>query len=904
MLALLNIINKRRNILLAKNYIQISLSISRKLFLFIWSVLFFSLTFAQSPQPSFKNFTVEDGLPSSEIYFVLQDHDKYMWFATDRGLVKYNGYEFTTYTIKDGLIENVVFELYEDYKNRLWIISSNGTLCYRENGKINTYAHNDKLQQYFPGPKIIHSFYIDALDNIYIGTMTQGLIVISKEGNISTKFNSTESKQFLSFKKIDSTILSYEEIGIDKINPISFYRKKSFIKYKEKIISLQQKESPNRSKAIEVDDSVFCYNMEKSLILYNHKTNSIIDSLNLKNKIVSFQKIDNQYFIGLQNAGLVNFTIQNNKIIVQNNFLKEYTCSSVGKDFENGYWITTTQHGVFYTSSLNVFSITKNEGLYKDYIKELGIYDKHLLLNYGDTILPLFSNCNHCHDRLENNLSQKKRQLTSSYFFKGCLLMAHNNQIIDTCDGFVFPCTKTSGVKFASMKDNKLIFHSTQIIYQYKDSKLSLFGKEYYYNQLEDSEVLDENSLWVATKKGLFKQTQDTSINMSYLDTCFSYRTVDLAKTDRFGLVIATRGAGVILFNSDTIIKINTENHLLTNDITCVFVDSIQNIWVATNLGLYKIDAFNPNKIDYYSINNGLVSNEITTINSIGKLLYVGTKKGLSIIEIHNDESDSLIINPVIINVTLNNEIVMHNSVIDVYYNDRGLNISYIGLSYKAASNIEYKYRIKELSTGWQYTKNREFKLQFFPPPGIYSIEILARSLPYGKWSDKPALVSLIIHAPFYLTWWFLLGMFFCFSFLVYWAFKFNLLAYNKHIQQEIANRILRKLSRKTYLIIEMNKQEVRINENDILYIEAFKDYVEIITTTKKYLYRSTMIKMEEKLSSTSFVRVHRSFIVQKDKIDSISQEALTVKSHKIPIGKTYRLKLKELKNQFSRLNT
>ena len=52
------------------------------------------------------NYNVENGLPSSEVYGVVQDSEGYMWFTTDRGVSKFNGYDFINYTTKDGLIDN------------------------------------------------------------------------------------------------------------------------------------------------------------------------------------------------------------------------------------------------------------------------------------------------------------------------------------------------------------------------------------------------------------------------------------------------------------------------------------------------------------------------------------------------------------------------------------------------------------------------------------------------------------------------------------------------------------------------------------------------------------------------------------------------------------------------------
>lgn len=52
---------------------------------------------------NFKNYSTKDGLPSNEVYQVIQDSKGYMWFATDFGVSRFDGYNFTNYNSKDGL---------------------------------------------------------------------------------------------------------------------------------------------------------------------------------------------------------------------------------------------------------------------------------------------------------------------------------------------------------------------------------------------------------------------------------------------------------------------------------------------------------------------------------------------------------------------------------------------------------------------------------------------------------------------------------------------------------------------------------------------------------------------------------------------------------------------------------
>ena len=96
-----------------------------KLYLFILSFLFslFSngLVSAQE-QPGFTyNFNIYNGLPSNHIYGVITDRHGYLWIATEKGVVKYNGYDFKLFTSADGLPTNDVWQLIEDKKGRIWL---------------------------------------------------------------------------------------------------------------------------------------------------------------------------------------------------------------------------------------------------------------------------------------------------------------------------------------------------------------------------------------------------------------------------------------------------------------------------------------------------------------------------------------------------------------------------------------------------------------------------------------------------------------------------------------------------------------------------------------------------------------------------------------------------------------
>jgi two-component system response regulator LytT len=99
------------------------------------------------------------------------------------------------------------------------------------------------------------------------------------------------------------------------------------------------------------------------------------------------------------------------------------------------------------------------------------------------------------------------------------------------------------------------------------------------------------------------------------------------------------------------------------------------------------------------------------------------------------------------------------------------------------------------------------------------------------------------------------------------------------------------------YLFLKVEYQLVRIALNDILYIEGLKDYVKVwLKSAEKPILSLTSLKsLEEKLPPKKFMRVHRSFIVSLDKINSISRNALQIGKVNITVGDQY----KDAFNQF-----
>lgn len=88
------------------------------------------------------------------------------------------------------------------------------------------------------------------------------------------------------------------------------------------------------------------------------------------------------------------------------------------------------------------------------------------------------------------------------------------------------------------------------------------------------------------------------------------------------------------------------------------------------------------------------------------------------------------------------------------------------------------------------------------------------------------------------------------------------------------------------FLFIKADDKLIRIGKDEILFIESMRDYVKFVTPGKSYITYSTLKHMEEKLQGQTFLKVHRSYIVNINKIDDIRGNTIYLQGHQIPIGK------------------
>jgi DNA-binding LytR/AlgR family response regulator len=91
------------------------------------------------------------------------------------------------------------------------------------------------------------------------------------------------------------------------------------------------------------------------------------------------------------------------------------------------------------------------------------------------------------------------------------------------------------------------------------------------------------------------------------------------------------------------------------------------------------------------------------------------------------------------------------------------------------------------------------------------------------------------------------------------------------------------------HLYFNVNKKRVRVFIDDILFIESKKEYIEITTKSTSFLTKVQLGEIEEMLASNEFLRIHRSFLVAKNKIDAFSASDIEINGHTLPIGRSYK---------------
>ena len=132
-------------------------------------------------------------------------------------------------------------------------------------------------------------------------------------------------------------------------------------------------------------------------------------------------------------------------------------------------------------------------------------------------------------------------------------------------------------------------------------------------------------------------------------------------------------------------------------------------------------------------------------------------------------------------------------------------------------------------------------------------------------------------------------------------SFEHFLRAVNRLIGDSTIDKNKEKKSYKSVndnIIIKQKNISYNVLLSEILYIEAYGNYLNVYTKEQKFIIREKMHIMENKLPSNLFLRVHKSYIISLKRLSSIQGNRIIIASTEIPIGSYYKSKLIDILNE------
>lgn len=866
--------------------------------LFCLIILLISHFFLKAQQPTFKNYTNVDGLPSNEIYMILQDHNGYMWMATNYGVSRFDGYRFENFTTTDGLTDNTVYELYEDFKGRIWFITSNLKLSYFENNKIHAYKFNNKIAETLEWIPYIENrcFYIDSLENLYFSVFEKGIFVISKEGKIEKL-----SDELIKNKILALLPISQEKYLLHRMTSVS---DSIYYKINNRWNSILNQETGK----LNYVNSFVCFINDKKIYFAQDKaiyiiSDTITEHFILPDFIISLDEdISGNIWIGLRNNGALCFKNGDLKNSPFLHVLKGKPVTKIFSDNEGGLWFTTTTNGVYYTPSLSILNYTTDEGLVSNQIKNISNSNGNELFvcteNHYYNIIK-----NGQVRRVSENISKDERVMfVLSKFNKRWI--GTNKQLYVNENGI----TKSIIEKAKIPQDNKAkILNATSVFpvdsnltyvsYMSKICKIlknevtsytSLFSLSGFTNVCSTG----DGKLFFGSKIGPGVITND-KMKMLFEDfpelkikNCFI-----MFNNDDNSLWIATKDNGIYILKENKVKKIDVHDGLSSNYVKHLFINKNQ-IWASTNTGINLIFKENPEdtayKIKIINSSLGLISNEINMISLSGENIYAATDNGLSFF---NPNEINYVFNNkksvIISRIQINEKDTLLNKSYNLPYNIASIIISYKYLSFQNAGKHSYLYRLKGLSDKWQLTKSTEIRYTTLPP-GEYIFEIRHIS-PDNVPSENIERITFVINNPFWETWWFISLILLLFLFTLYAIYKYRISIITRQNKLkfqliEYQSKALSSQINPHFIFNSLNSIQLYVLNNDIVksnkYLTKFSKLMRSVLDNSQ----ESSISLENEINTlTNYIEIEQMRFDNKFEYEIKTDPKLDVKNIKIP---------------------
>lgn len=307
-------------------------------------------SYAHPDSSALLHFYLGKGLPANNVYSFITDKHGYQWFATDNGVVKYNGSTFKVFNTNDGLPVSDVYHLFEDTMGRIWLHSFASTVGYIRNDKYTSIKYNFSEKYTNPydihqvGDKIVFTYGITNGVSTAMITPEDKLIRLGSSIPLYALYRSIEQEHYL--HRLDNAVLYKVELKKNRLNLKPVFR------------FLLSAELLNINKTFIAHDKIYCYQFKGTSILIGAlvRKDTFISKFEKKLSLTDlggkadefiylmFPYTDSMEIVTNNNIYRINYNLELLNKIPTSSFLpSNVQVSFLGKDIFNNQWFTSNQ---------------------------------------------------------------------------------------------------------------------------------------------------------------------------------------------------------------------------------------------------------------------------------------------------------------------------------------------------------------------------------------------------------------------------------------------------------------------------------------------------------------------------------------------------------------------------------
>ncbi|MEH6765367.1 MAG: two-component regulator propeller domain-containing protein [Aequorivita antarctica] len=740
-------------------------------------LLFLSgLAFSQNnKQVAFRELTVAQGLSQNSVVNIAQDSTGYMWFATQDGLNKYDGRDFTHYDIQFEDVTRPTYsklgKIYVGKTGQLWIVSNSG--------KLEKYNQEDNSFKPILNIGAISTVIQDKALDYYLGTYEEGIYKIINQTN--------DTVQFLNSEDVNRTVYDFLETNNNSIlattNNGFFEIENGTYEFKE---ILQETNFSAISQA--KNNTLYLGSFGKGLFIKNQNNTNFsrfngFASVSLpENLIIQDLLVDrrNQLWVATYGQGvyLINFekeTIQHFTENKNNPYALHYNdVLSLFEDNTGTIWLGTDGTGLSYFDEYLVkFNVLTNDqvplNVNVDVIRAITKdSENNIWVGTSGKGLTRFNiDKQDFYAYTTQNSKLLGDRIMSLLFDEGLLWIGHQTQGLQLMDakGKITSFRETAsftiwkiykdenGILWLCTRDHGLIQFDKRlrIIQQFTNENSNLTT-----NNIRTIEEGRDNELWIGTETdGLFKFDFKTktiekvvSINSNVKSLYFNGSV----------LLIGTNGEGLQIFNptEKTVEKFTTKEGLPNNVIYGILPDEKGYLWMSSNKGITKLKIENNtiSEIKNYSNYDGLQAYEFNTgayYKDKEGTLYFGGLEGLNWFN-----PSQLLTNPIKPKTVISGFEVFNKerALIEnqkLEYNENTVTFTFSSLHFSQPERNQYKYKLINNDDDWIEAGNNNEAHYTNLPPNDYEFQVISSNYD-GVWNTNPATYSFTILKPWYAT--------------------------------------------------------------------------------------------------------------------------------------------------------